>query len=125
MDCEPLAEGATKEEEEAWVAKFTPIFERLVEENIEAMKENSLEELAAKCVDIQTDTQANKVAYDVYRLNLIQQSILEPDDANPGKHKLVFDTPEEVEEMLSPGTIDMLSDRIAEEVRQEKNIPLS
>jgi hypothetical protein len=131
MTREPLAEGATKEDEEAWIAEFTPIFEQQVEESVAAVKESaSLEELAEKAVNINVETEANKYAYDIYRMRLIQESILEPElDANdkelsPPKYKLVFSNPKEVEELLSTETIDSLSAKITEEVRQAKTLPL-
>lgn len=130
MDKPPVLETATEDEKAAWIAEFSPIFERLVEENVAAMKDNELSALAEKAVDLQITEQANKVAYDIYRLRLIQESILEPitkDDGTiiePVTYKKVFDSSDEVEKLLAPSTIDDLSTKISDEVRLAKSIPL-
>jgi hypothetical protein len=124
MSREPLAPGSSPEDEKEWIAEFTPIFERLVEENVNAIKETPIDELAEKAVSLQIETQANKEAMDQYRLRLIQESLLEPDEANPSKYKLIFDSAEEVEALLAPSTIDDLSAQIADEVRKTRERPL-
>jgi hypothetical protein len=124
MSREPLTPGSSKEDEAEWIAEFTPIFERLVEENVDAIKDSPIGELAEKAVELQIESQANKEANDQYRLRLIQESLLEPDETTPGKYKFIFDDAEEVESLLAPSTIEDLSSEIAEEVRKTRERPL-
>lgn len=124
MDKPPLLAGATKEEEEAWVAEFSPIFERITKEAVaDLVDTETLESLAEKCVDIQIDIEANKKAFETYRLRLIKESIFEKAD-DSDKYIPVFDNIDQIEEALASSTIEMLADRIYAEVREASNTPL-
>lgn len=119
---EELPKDASKEDREAWLEKFKPPFDRMVEEAKDEWRDTPHEVLAARAAESRVESFARERSMETYRHCLIQQSVYGKDD--DGNFERIFLESKEVPEFLDKDTIDMLANKIVEEINRYKNVPL-
>ncbi len=125
---ENLKDDATQEDKDAWMEKFKPPFDRMVQEAKDEWKDTPHEVLASRAAESRVENIARERAYEVYRRCLIAQSIYGQDEEE--NYVRIFagndkkSGADEVSEWLDKDTIDALASKIVEEVNRNKNVPL-
>lgn len=117
-----LDDDATEEEQQQWREKFSPEFERLLNEAKDEYRSYDRAVLAVKAAEVRVSKLAQERAVEIYRRRLIAQSLY--DKLEDGSYELIYDKPEEVPEYLDKETIDLLANKIIEEINRFKNVPL-
>jgi len=115
-------ESSKTQEHDDWWNELEPILKTNMDSANSAMQDLGIEELASRCLEIQLNTSAQERAYEVYRLNLVLDSVY--DKSEDGEYVPVFETRDEIEQTLPADIIEDLSNLIAEEVRKARDFPL-
>jgi len=110
------------EAHDEWWTQLEPILKTNMEEATKAMLSLGIDDLAGRCLEIQINTSAQERAYEIYRLNLVLDSVY--DKAEDGSFVPVFETRDEIEQTLPGDIIEDLSNMIAEEVKKARDFPL-
>ncbi len=116
-------EDGTEEEKAAWKDAFEKHYDAVVQEFREPWLGTDIDVLAVKAAESKVSRIAQERAIEVYRRALIQQSLYSKDEAQ-GTYELIFAETDEVPDFLDKDTIDMLANRIMEEMNRFRNVPL-